>query len=334
MENKRDKLVDALKGYACFLVVFGHVIMGIRKAGIDSPYIGVWAENFIWTFHVQLFMFLSGYVYHITGEWKSKGTRGKFIKHKLLNLGVPYVVFSIIYIVINSMVSSANTDFSLKDILFIWKTPIAQYWFLYALFWLFVIWTLLSKWMSNVMITIALLIIAMMRDVIDLDVGFLGSTVTSALAFGIGTCLNSETINRLKENSNIRNIIVVILHIVTVGILVHIKASNFVIDKAEMLIGIAGSIALIMLITKSRHLNSILLKINKYSLPIYLVHTIFTSAIRIALMKIGIDNYVLHVVLGLFVGFCGPVVMAMIMNKTKYLDFFLYPSRTIKKIKQ
>lgn len=28
----RNKLVDMLKGYACFLVVFGHVIMGIQKS--------------------------------------------------------------------------------------------------------------------------------------------------------------------------------------------------------------------------------------------------------------------------------------------------------------
>ena len=34
---ERNVLVDRLKGYACFLVLFGHVIMGIRLAGIDIP---------------------------------------------------------------------------------------------------------------------------------------------------------------------------------------------------------------------------------------------------------------------------------------------------------
>lgn len=37
MEKTRDSFVDQLKGLACFLVVFGHVIMGIRKAGIPTP---------------------------------------------------------------------------------------------------------------------------------------------------------------------------------------------------------------------------------------------------------------------------------------------------------
>lgn len=31
--GKHDKWVDCLRGYACLLVVFGHVIMGIRKSG-------------------------------------------------------------------------------------------------------------------------------------------------------------------------------------------------------------------------------------------------------------------------------------------------------------
>ena len=69
---KRDKLVDCLKGYACFLVVFGHVIMGIRNAGIVCPAYSEKLEMFIWSFHVALFFFLSGYVYNITGEWRRK----------------------------------------------------------------------------------------------------------------------------------------------------------------------------------------------------------------------------------------------------------------------
>ena len=69
---ERNFLVDKLKGYACFLVLFGHVIMGIRVAGIDIPDFFWGTEKFIWSFHVNLFMFLSGVVYKMTGEWKSK----------------------------------------------------------------------------------------------------------------------------------------------------------------------------------------------------------------------------------------------------------------------
>lgn len=78
VEKTRDSFVDQLKGLACFLVVFGHVIMGIRKAGIPTPKSMVFVEEYIWTFHVPLFMFLSGYVYRLTGGWEAKGTRKNF----------------------------------------------------------------------------------------------------------------------------------------------------------------------------------------------------------------------------------------------------------------
>lgn len=94
---RRNTFVDCLKVYACILVVFGHVILGLRNAGIVVPEFSHFLEKFIWSFHMALFMFLSGYVYQITGEWKGKQSRIKFICHKLLNLGVPYFVFYYLY---------------------------------------------------------------------------------------------------------------------------------------------------------------------------------------------------------------------------------------------
>ena len=110
---KRNVLVDRLKGYACFLVLFGHVIMGVRLAGIPIPTFFEGMEKGIWSFHVALFLFLSGVVYKETGGWKSKNTKRKFITHKLWGLGIPYVVFSVVYIAINSLVGQVNRLFGI-----------------------------------------------------------------------------------------------------------------------------------------------------------------------------------------------------------------------------
>ncbi len=90
---KRDRLTDLLKGYACLLVVFGHVIIGLRTSGAAVPSAMPLLEKFIWTYHIDLFMFLSGYVYSITGGWQRKGTQLRFIGCKLLDLGIPYFIF-------------------------------------------------------------------------------------------------------------------------------------------------------------------------------------------------------------------------------------------------
>lgn len=82
VEKTRDSFVDQLKGLACFLVVFGHVIMGIRKAGIPTPKSMIFVEEYIWTFHVPLFMFLSGYVYRLTGGFYPSSTVMRLRKNK------------------------------------------------------------------------------------------------------------------------------------------------------------------------------------------------------------------------------------------------------------
>lgn len=70
----------------------------------------------------------------------------------------------------------------------------------------------------------------------------------------------------------------------------------------------------------------------KYTMPIFLLHTLFAAPLRSILMKIGIENAVIHVVLGLVISFAGPIIAAWIMKKTKWLEFFLYPNKFIRKV--
>ena len=70
----------------------------------------------------------------------------------------------------------------------------------------------------------------------------------------------------------------------------------------------------------------------KYTMPIFLLHTLFAAPLRSILMKIGIENAVIHVVLGLVISFAGPIIAAWILKKTKWLEFFLYPNKFIRKV--
>ena len=68
----------------------------------------------------------------------------------------------------------------------------------------------------------------------------------------------------------------------------------------------------------------------KYTMPIFLMHTLFAAPTRAVLLKVGVTNTAAHVVLGLGISFVGPIVAAWVMKKTKYLEFFLYPNKIIK----
>ena len=329
---ERNVLVDKLKGYACFLVLFGHVIMGIRLAGIDIPSFFEGVEKFVWSFHVALFLFLSGVVYKETGEWRGKKTRHGFILHKLLNLGVPYAAFSAVYILINSLVGETNTQSSVMDILNIWKTPVAQYWFLYALFFLFVIWGSLSGILKNWLITLIVVVIGYLAPFVGISFGGLDVVFSSALAFGIGTFINFAY---LKKLPNLAKIAVVIAHIITsILLIVFGDIEGAYIKEIMLLFGIYSSILFISLIQDFKPVSIFLSFMNKYSLQIYLLHTIFTAGIRIILLRVGVAQWWIHVPVATVCGIVFSVLAAVIAEKSKVLNFFFFPSKTLKLLKK
>lgn len=322
---ERNVLVDRLKGYACFLVLFGHVIMGIRLAGVDIPQFFWGMEKFIWSFHVALFLFLSGVVYNVTGEWRGKKTKRGFVFHKIYNLGIPYIAFSVIYVLINSLVGEANTGFAVTDILYIWKAPVAQYWFLYALFFLFCIWTALSGILKNWQITLAAVLIGYLAPLCGISLGSFEVVFYSALAFGIGTFVNFK---RLANIPTWAKWIVVLMHIATGTVFILFdKIEAPFIKEIMILFGIYSSIMFISVIQNLKIVARFLDFVNKYSFQIYLLHTIFTAGVRIVMVKIGVGQWWIHVLVGTVCGLAFSVLAAVIAKKVKFLNFFFFPAK-------
>ena len=117
----------------------------------------------------------------------SKRNKKKFLLHKLLNLGIPYFVFSSIYILINSITSGVNNSSSISDILMLWRTPVAQYWFLYALFILFVIWSIIP---GGTTLNVILTTICTFVSIMPINLGIFASSLWMSLFFGLGTVVN------------------------------------------------------------------------------------------------------------------------------------------------
>lgn len=67
----------------------------------------------------------------------------------------------------------------------------------------------------------------------------------------------------------------------------------------------------------------------KYTMPIFLMHTIFAAALRSILLKIGITNAMIHVTLGLTISFLGPIITAKVMHCFKWMEFFVYPIKLV-----
>lgn len=133
---QRIVLFDIAKALCIVLVVVGHYFPE------NSP---VWYEclnKLIYSFHMPLFMFASGFIYMAT---KKEGeSYSKFLVKKLKRLMLPYVVVSVIVISIKMLtekhasVENPVTAYAYIKMLYF---PEAGYflWFIWALWWMFVI---------------------------------------------------------------------------------------------------------------------------------------------------------------------------------------------------
>lgn len=91
-------------------------------------------------------------------------------------------------------------------------------------------------------------------------------------------------------------------------------------------LGLIACTGVVMMLYKTKKNNPLA----RYTMPIFLMHTIFAAPVRSLLLKMGIGSAGIHITVGLAISFAGSILAAIVMSKVKYLDFFLYPGKYIK----
>jgi len=118
MSAERIEYIDRLRGLAMMLVVAGHVLFYCGYASSPLCYA-------IYAFHMPLFFVISGWVNHYV--WKPTDA-WTYLKKTCLRLILPYAIWSMVYVVIQSLRigGAIDTAYSLL--------PVSDYWFIPCLF--------------------------------------------------------------------------------------------------------------------------------------------------------------------------------------------------------
>lgn len=136
----REKWVDDVKVIACILVVLGHFFQSMTKASIlPENDLYEWFETTIYYFHVPLFFICSGYLYQKYSKVNGVSSWCKNVAKKALALGVPYVTFTTATWVLKKLFSGSingRVGGFIDTLIF---EPAAPYWYLYALFFIFLV---------------------------------------------------------------------------------------------------------------------------------------------------------------------------------------------------
>ena len=323
----REKWVDDVKVIACILVVLGHFFQSMTKANV-LPENGLyqWFNTTIYYFHVPLFFICSGYLYQKYSNVNNVGSWCRNVAKKVLALGVPYATFTTATWVLKKVFSSSVNDQvgGLGDTLFL--HPTAPYWYLYALFFIF----LVTPTFSSVKMAAVGLIVALIARVLILTGGYSVYAVSTVLSneiwfvVGMSICAFNVQLKGRKVQGTILGLLFVILSVVVYTAEISDSVISFI-------MGLLACVAVILMVAGfEKKFGRGMDFLAKYTMPIFLMHTLFAAPMRSVLLKIGVTNAVAHIGLGLGVSFAGPIVAAWIMKKTKWLEFFLYPNKYMK----
>lgn len=328
MERTREKWVDDVKVVACILVVLGHFFQSMTKSDIlPANDLYKWFNTTIYYFHVPLFFICSGYLYQRYSKFDSIHGWYKNVLKKALALGIPYITFSTTTWILKTLFSSSVNDQigGLGSTLLL--HPTSPYWYLYALFFIF----LITPTFRNVKTaTIGLIVALIMKILILVGGGYsvyaVSTVLTNEIWFVLGMSISAFDVN-LKGRRKYGLLGGLIF--ISLSILVYV--SDIHNDVVAFVLGLLASASVVALIASHENdFGRCMDFFAKYTMPIFLMHTLFAAPLRAVLLKLGITSAMIHVILGLAISFAGPIIAAWIMKKTKWLEFFLYTNKFVK----
>jgi len=311
-ERSRLNWVDIAKGIGIVLVVIGHTIRGLAAGGVLEWSAAVQlCDSWIYSFHMPVFFFLSGLFLYGSA---TKGKLWSFISDKLRTIAYPYVVWSVITIILKSLLGHIpNTPRWLTDLPLVAYAPVEQFWFLYVLFLLTVaigamFWFGLKPWL--------VLVIAGLFYTAPLMVGWsvLSQARDYSIYVALGTTVGPGLISAIATSTLLPLVAVV-------GLAVPVFTQT---EPFAAILGIAGCIALALLLDRVKR-GELLSFLGRHSLTIFVVHSIASAAARFVLLVIGVRAPAIHFMLGIGSGLFVPIVLEILLAKLHFNYGFTFP---------
>ena len=305
----RLQWVDVARGIGIILVVYGHALRAQVTSGqFDPRWNAVAQDTVIYAFHMHLFFFLAGLF--VAGSVE-KGVK-PFLTEKAATIAYPYILWSSVSIMLGAAASGAtNYAVNTGQILSIWYTPVYQFWFLYVLF-ICNIAALLIRASRKAAVLLVLASCAGLGTVLPGMISV--STIYFPFFFG-GLLLRPK----LVESTVSQSAAVAAVGIGSVGLFIVFWQSNLIAvvmpdQLTSLLRGALGVAAVIGAAVLLQGRAAWLALLGTASMAIYVLHTIFSAGLRIAMMALGLGPPIVSLVLCTIIGIAAPLVIWMVVR--------------------
>lgn len=188
--TKYIESIDMLKGITIILVVIGHAVQGVvssQHLTINTEYNSIFIlKQIIYGFHMPLFFIIAGL---FINSWIKRSFK-EAILQKIFRLMVPYFIWSAITAIAMQFADCyTNYGLGIRDFLLSPIKPFSQYWFLYVLFFIHIIYYILLniKILNGNFIFLVISIILYLLNLLIYSIWIFKSLCNFMIFFLIGT---------------------------------------------------------------------------------------------------------------------------------------------------
>ncbi len=335
-ESARLGWVDYARGLAILLVIFRHTMIGLKRSNVVISDNIFYIQEFLLNVRMPVFFILSGV---FLGATIKKSTIVKVVKNKVSNLLYPYLLWSVILITFQIVLSSyTNSQRSWTDYKYILYQPreLDHLWYLLALFNTTILFLLVQSMVGiNNIVHFLLAIVLYYFHPLVYEYSLLSDIMYNYVFLVFGVMMY----NRIRELESLKLKSLFIVLGLTIPLFVlgqlfwlnnitsnYQPTKSFYILPFLVIIFIASVVYyLVSRILYAMQVAKFLAWIGKYSLYIYIVHVFVIALVRVLFIKFfDIDNQYLLIGASMILGIVIPVWFHLLLKKLniKYLFSF------------
>ena len=340
MAKSRISWIDFGKGFSIFLVLVGHVLLGLYQSekfpAADNILSLLVAQVYI--FHIPVFFALSGYFFKPVSDLKDFW---QYAKKKTIVFGLPYIFYSIIHFGLQKIAgASVRVPTTISDLLNIYKDPLGVSWYLYILWSILIIYGLVSIFIKNRIMLFLISVFAYCLTLfVQTDIYIIQRTLVWGICFFLGSVLSEIHFDKINLKKLLLFFVLFdFIYMFAWFLFYEVGSKKDYVSYSNP--GLWGVVFIVYVLVAfaifpkmEKNFPKTFLYFTKYgkdSLGIYILHAPICSMIRILMLKVGVNSVFLHVVVGIVLGWYLSILATYILKKIPFLNIVLLPQKYIK----
>lgn len=330
--RQKDLGIQTIRGLALILVVAGHVIGFSPADGLQAVDGTFWRNvyEFLRPLRMPLFSTISGYVYAMRPVHPGV-TLKQFGTGKLSRLGVPFLVVTTIYFILDSI--KDGTPFEPLALVFAYIFGSNHLWFLQAIMWIFLGVFVLDKFsvmqkLPNYLVVLGLALLLAIIPYPYIATLNLGGALKLLPFFllGLGICrFDADLPSRYFGPLVVTVLVALYVFDLATGSR-FLPGDSLAFETFEIVLGFSTSYTFLT----CRWHTAVLAWLGAYAFEGYLFHLFGTAGSRMVLHHFKVENLTVLFIVGTLLGLLVPIWMSITIKRVvplNFLSFWLFGTK-------